>query len=219
MNRETHHAALVVGAGRHAVEVLDALQAVGIGVHGCLDAKVGVGTEVYPGVRVVGSDRDLKALVSDGFRTVYIGIGGLSNLCARMRVFHLLQEWGAAPPALVHPSAHVAPTARIGAGTTVLARASVGPLSDVGRNCVITQGAIITHHCQIGDHVVIAPGAALAAGVTVGDETTVGMGVTIYADVCVGRGCVLVNGVHVMVEVPDESIVKHAGAPCVIRPR
>ncbi len=212
-------AALIVGGGRHAAEVIDALLAAGQRVHGCLDARLAAGSEVYPGVRVVGSDRDLRAMIADGFRRVYLGVGGLANLAARIRLFEQLVEFGCAPPVLIHPGAHVSPSARIGEGTTILARASVGPLSVVGRNSVLTQGSIVTHHCRIGDHVVIAPGAALAAGVEVGDESTIGMGVTVFADVRVGRRCVLVNGVAAMQNVPDDSILKHAGAPAVIRPR
>ncbi|MCH7527555.1 MAG: hypothetical protein IID39_08970, partial [Planctomycetes bacterium] len=133
---------LVLGAGRHAAEVIDALVAGGVRVHGCLDSHVPAKTEIYPGVTVVGSDRDLSSMVADGFATVYLGIGGLGNLDVRIRFFQMLEGLGAAAPPLVHPAAHVAPTVELGAGTTVLARASIGPLTRIGRNCIITQNAV-----------------------------------------------------------------------------
>jgi len=212
-------AALVVGAGRHAVEVLDALEAAGVAVHGCLDAQVGLGAEVYRGVQVVGRDTELAKFVEDGFTRVYLGIGGLDNLEVRLRWFRELEELDVVGPALVHPSAHVAPSAQIGGGTTVLARASIGPLTRVGRNCVITQNAVITHHCCIEDHVVVAPGALLAAGVVVRERATIGMGVTVYHDVTIGREAVIVNGVDVMQDVPEGTVAKHGRVPVVIRVR
>ena len=217
--RSSQTGVLVVCAGRHAIEVIDALNACGISVYGCLDGGIERGTEVYPGVKVVGSDRDLESMVADGFRSVYLGVGGLDNLSIRIRFFEQLESLGAVAQPLVHPAAHVAPTARLGRGTPVLAGASIGPLSTVGRNCVITQNAVITHHCTIGNHVVVAPNAVLAAGVTVNDEATIGMGVSVYHDLHIGRRSVVVNGIDLMQDVPDDTIVKHRGAPALLRDR
>lgn len=210
---------LILGAGRHAVEVIDALTACGTKIYGCLDARVPRGTEVFPDISVVGSDKDLAAMSADGFRTVYLGIGGLDNLDVRIRFFHQLEELGVVAPPLVHPAAHIAPSARVGHGTTVLARASIGPMTEIGRNGVITQNAVIAHHCRLGDHVVVAPSAVLAAGVTVGDEATIGMGVTIYHDLRIGRRALVVNGIDLMQDVPDDAVAKHHGAHAVVLPR
>lgn len=218
LDREVRPEALVLCGGRHAAEVIDALLACGIPIHGCLDAHLARGTEVFPGVSVIGSDDDLTAMIGDGYGTVYLGIGGLENLDARMRLFGRLKELGAAQPPLIHPSAHVADSATIGSGTTILARASVGPLSQIGENCILTQGSVVTHHCQIGDHVVLAPNATLAAGVTVGSEATIGMGVTVYHDVTIGKRSIIVNGIAVMQDVPDDCVMKHRSVP-IVSPR
>ncbi len=207
---------LVLCAGRHAVEVIDALTARGTRVFGCLDGRVKRGTEVCSGATVVGSDDDLESMVADGFRQVYLGIGGLDNLDVRIRLFERLERLGVVQPALVHPAAHVAPSVTLGRGSTVLACASIGPLSVVGRNCVITQNAALTHHCIIGDHVVIAPHAVLAAGVRVDNEVTIGMGVSVYHDLHIGRRSVVVNGVDLLQDVPEDSMVKHRSPPPVI---
>jgi len=204
---------LVVGAGRHAIEVIDALQARGVAIHGCLDARVPVGKEIYPGVRVVGLDRELAAMIRDGFRTVYMGIGGFDNLDVRIRLFSLVEELGVAAPPLIHPSAHVAPSSELGAGTTVLAHASVGPMNRIGRNCVITQNAVVSHHCCIGDNVVLSPNAALAAGVVVEDDATIGMGVTVYHDVHIGQRAIIVSGIHVFADAPAGATLKRDLTP------
>ncbi len=215
--RASKQGAVVLCAGRHAAEVLDVLMAQGEPVHGCLDAAIPIGNEVYPGVSVVGRDDALEDMVADGFETVYLGIGGLENLEVRIRLFQRLKDLGIPPPPLVHPSAHVAPTAELGAGTTVLARASIGPLSRVGCNCVITQNATITHHCKVEDHVVVAPGAVLAAGVHVKRKAVIGVGVTVFRDLVIGENSTIVNGIDLMQDVPNDSIAKHRGASAVVR--
>jgi len=215
---------LIVGAGRHAIEVIDALLARGIAIHGCLDARVPIGKEIYPGVRVVGHDRDLAAMSRNGFRTAYIGIGGFENLPARIRMFHAAEELGMAAGPLIHPSAHVAPSSHLSAGTTVLAHASIGPMNRIGRNCVITQNAAVSHHCCIGHNVVISPNAALAAGVVIEDDATIGMGVTVHHDVHVGSRATIVSGLHVTADVPADGTMKRdtsrhgVGVACLAAP-
>lgn len=216
---DRRQAVLVLGAGRHAAEIIDALLANEIAVHGCLDARLPVGTEVYPGVRVVGADNDVEAMTGDGFDAVYLGIGGLDNLDARIDWFKRLESLGVLTPALIHPSAHVAPSATIGEGSCVLARASIGPLSRVGRGCMITQSAVITHHCRLGDYVMLAPNATLAAGVEIDDEATIGMGVTVFHDVRIGRRALIVNGVDLMHDVPAGQVVKWRDERAIVRSR
>jgi UDP-N-acetylglucosamine acyltransferase len=63
--------------------------------------------------------------------------------------------------ALVDPSAHVHPTARIGEGTIVGAQAVVGPDVTIGRNCRIGASAVIDGWTEIGDDTQIYPMASI----------------------------------------------------------
>lgn len=71
-SRPSEFGAVVLCAGRHAAEVLDILSARGDAIHGCLDAAIPIGTEIYPCVRVVGRDDAINDLVSAGCDTVYL---------------------------------------------------------------------------------------------------------------------------------------------------
>jgi UDP-3-O-[3-hydroxymyristoyl] glucosamine N-acyltransferase len=63
----------------------------------------------------------------------------------------------------VHPSAHVDPSATIGAGTVVYPGAYVGPGATVGRECILYPNAVIYDGCVIGDRVIIHANATIGA--------------------------------------------------------
>ena len=97
---------------------------------------------------------------------------------ARKRVVEA--EKGSGPFAtLIHPTAWVSPTARLGEGSVIMAGAIVQAGAVIGAHCIINTGASVDHHCIIEDFVHIAPGARLCGAVRVGEGTLVGVGVGI----------------------------------------
>ena len=103
-------------------------------------------------------------------------------------------------PALVDPSADVAPTAElhqgayigpqavvsvgaeIGRFAVVNARAGIGHDTKVGDFAQICPGATLSGHTTIGDHAFVASNASTAPGVTVGDRAKVAAGMPVYGD-------------------------------------
>jgi UDP-3-O-[3-hydroxymyristoyl] glucosamine N-acyltransferase len=79
---------------------------------------------------------------------------------------------GAAPGAIIHPSAQIesgvdidpgaviGPRAAIGAGSVIGAAAAIGPDVQIGRDCSIGPGASVTH-ALIGDNVILHPGCRI----------------------------------------------------------
>jgi sugar O-acyltransferase (sialic acid O-acetyltransferase NeuD family) len=80
---------------------------------------------------------------------------------------------------MIHPLACVSPSARIGAGTVVMAHAVIAAGAVVGKHCIVNHGATVDHACVIGDYAHIAPGAHLCGHVEIGDGALVGVGVGI----------------------------------------
>lgn len=183
--------AVILGAGGHAANIVDALQGSGVEIVGATDRSLPVGHLLCGGVRVIGSDGLLPALRADGIEAAYIGVGGATDNRPRRRLFEHALALGFSVPALVHPSAVVGIDSVVEAGAQVLAQAGIGPCCRIGRNALINQGAVVCHHTTVGDHAHIGPGAMLAGTVTIGAEATVGMGAAILLGRSVGAGCLV----------------------------
>ena len=200
--------AVVLGGGRHAACVIDALHSSGYELIGCVDSEKPKGHSVFAGLKVLGPTDLLEQLRQEGIRIAIMGVGGTVDNQPRARLFRKVSEMGFVLPCVIHPEAYVAEGVPIGPGTVVLAKASIGPLCRIGANVLVNQGSIICHHSVVEDHAHIAPGGILAGGCRVGSGSTVGMGATIYVDVTVGAWCLVHNGVSVVADVPDHTTVK-----------
>lgn len=194
---------VVVGAGGHAKVVIEAVRAMErFAIVGATDPKPCADT--VAGVPVIGNDDVLSGLRESGVSAAVLAVGenDLRQLLgARARALGFIL------PAIVHPQAFLSPTARIGEGAVVMARAVVGTDTAVGPFAIVNTGAILDHDNVIGEAAHIAPGCALAGWVRVGERSLIGVGsavrpkITIGADVIVGAGSAVVG------DLPDGAFV------------
>jgi sugar O-acyltransferase (sialic acid O-acetyltransferase NeuD family) len=184
------------GAGGHAKVVLDIARALNrfSGVE-FIDENAGRAGEEFCGCRVLGSPE--IACIGDGdFLVISIG----SNQ-ARARCAGIARSRGWQLATLIHPSAVVSPSARIGAGTVVMPRAVVNAGAEIGENSIINTGALVEHDCRIGDHVHLSPGAILGGAVRVESFAHMGLGSialpgsSIGGNAVVGAGAVVLRSV------------------------
>jgi UDP-perosamine 4-acetyltransferase len=181
---------VVVGAGGHAKVVLEAVQATQrFTVVGATDPAPEAATLL--GVPIVGSDDVLPRLLASGIGCAVLALGENE---LRERLGARLQAMGFMLPAIVHPQAFIAPSARVADGAVVMARAVVGTDTTVGPFAIINTGAILDHDNVIGVAAHVAPGCSLAGWVKVGPRSLIGVGsavrpkISIGADVIVGAG-------------------------------
>jgi sugar O-acyltransferase (sialic acid O-acetyltransferase NeuD family) len=187
---------LILGAGGHARPVIEALLATGHGIAGLLDDA--------PGGPVLGQPRlgplaRLPDFAGSGLSAVVaIGNNGLREaLGAR------LTELRITAPAVLHPSALLSPSARIGDGTQLMARAVVGPEAALGRFVLVNTGAVVEHECEVGDAAHLAPGSVLCGAARIGTRALVGAGAILQPGVTVGADAVLAAGAVVHADVPS----------------
>lgn len=90
-------------------------------------------------------------------------------------------------PVLIHPSAIVSRTARIGRGTVIMAGAIVGPDVRVGAFCIINHGASVDHGTCLCDFVHVAPGAHICGSCYIGEGALIGVGVSIVPGTEIAR--------------------------------
>lgn len=173
---------VVLGAGGHALVVLEALDALGWHVAGVLDDRA---TAPVLGRPVLGP---LASLGAHGAAGAVVALG---DNALRLHWGQAARQAGLALPALVHPAALVSPSARIGDGAQVMAHAAVGPLAVIGALAVVNTAAVVEHECVVEEGAHIAPGAVLCGAVRVGAGALVGAGAVVAPGVVLGAGAVL----------------------------
>jgi sugar O-acyltransferase (sialic acid O-acetyltransferase NeuD family) len=95
---------------------------------------------------------------------------------------------------LVHRSAIVANSVRIGAGSFVNAGVTIGAESRIGRHCIVNRSATLGHHTELAPFVSIGPGAVLAGQVSVGHGTVIGAGAIVLPGTKIGENSVIAAG-------------------------
>lgn len=107
---------------------------------------------------------------------------------------------------LVHPTAIMADTVKIGSGTVVMAGAILNPYAEIGNHCIVNSGAVVEHDCKIGDFVHIAPHSTICGATEIGEGTWIGAGATVIQCVTVGKNCLVGAGSVVVKDIPDNSL-------------
>ncbi|WP_432535515.1 NeuD/PglB/VioB family sugar acetyltransferase [Kineococcus arenarius] len=193
---------LVIGAGGHAREVLDVVEALG-------PARVHVVAEGLPesdGVSVYGYDvlGGLEALAAHAGWGYVVAIG---DGAARSRLARAAEAAGCLPLTLVHPSASVARRARLGPGSVLLHGARVTSDACLGEHVHVNLNATVAHDCSVGSFSTISPGAHLSGGVRTGQRAWVGSGAVVRERVALGDDVVVGAGAVVLGNVPDRTVV------------
>ncbi len=196
-----------LGAGGHAKALIETIRLRGeYQLAGLLDPDLQKwGTQVL-GVPVLGDDRLLSELASQGICHAFIGLGGTKNTKPRQSLYQKAVEYGFKLPSIVHPSAIISPSARIGPGANILLGAIINADARLGQNVIINSGAIVEHDCVIEDHVHIASGAQLAGGVSVGAGAHIGLGASVRQEIRIGEKAIVGAGAVVVKDVPSNVV-------------
>ena len=175
----------VLGTGTFAAEIAEIARDAAFDVVALVelrdDSRVGGRVHGLP-VVAFGEPPDASA------RAV-IGTGA-----GRTALAERLARLGWTPATVIHPTAHVSPSASIGAGTVVAPRAVVGAAATVGANAILARGVLVGHHTTIGDGVTLNPGANVAGNCAVAGGAFVGMGAIVLDHVRIGRDAVVGAG-------------------------
>lgn len=145
---------------------------------------------------------------ADGLSPMILSIG--SNKIRKRIAESLNCEFGIA----IHPTATVSPSAKIGAGSVVMAGAIINADAMIGKHCIINTGASIDHECVIGDYCHIAPHATLCGQVRVGEGTLIGVSSSVIPCIKIGSWSIIGAGSAVIEDI--DSNVTAVGNPAKI---
>lgn len=107
---------------------------------------------------------------------------------------------------VIHPSAVMADSVKLGCGTVVMAGTILNPYAEIGNHCIVNTGAVVEHDCKIGDFVHIAPHSTICGATEVGEGTWIGAGTTVIQCVKIGKNCFIGAGSVVVKDIPDNCL-------------
>ncbi len=112
---------------------------------------------------------------------------------------------------LVHPSASVSRTARLGAGVVIFPHVTVASNARIGNHVVVLANSVISHDDAVGDFTCIAGGVCLSGNVHVGRACYLGTRSAVIGGVGIGDGALVGMGSVVLRSVAPNTVV--AGNP------
>ena len=201
---------VIFGASGHAKVVADAIRRAGtFDIAGFVDqVSLARDGQTFFGSHVHTDGGALQRFLDDGITRAFVAIGDCS---ARIRIADSLSLMGFTLPILVHPSAVIAESTRLGAGTFVAAGAVIGPDCSIGQHVIINTRASVDHDCEIQEGVHVCPGVSLAGDVCIKERTWAGIGATVIEKLTIGTRCFIAAGSVVTGDLASESRV--AGCP------
>jgi sugar O-acyltransferase (sialic acid O-acetyltransferase NeuD family) len=107
---------------------------------------------------------------------------------------------------IVHPTAAIGASCRVGEGSVVLAHAALTADVAVGRHVAAMPHVVLTHDVQVGDWATLASGVRAGGGCRIAEEAYVGSGACLRERVTVGRRAMVGMGSVVTRDVPAERL-------------
>lgn len=135
----------------------------------------------------------LSGLSPQGTR-LFVAVDAQALNYARLELYGVARLAGLKMATLVHPSAWVAPGARLADNVWVGPGARVGHGSRLDSDVLLHMGARLDEKTHVSAHCWIGPGSSLGAGVRMGMHSAIGADVHVRAGVQIGRYCTIDHG-------------------------
>nr|WP_222533451.1 acetyltransferase [Azospirillum sp. 412522] len=148
-------------------------------------------------IPVLGDPMDYAPRANDRF---VVAVGEPAD---RARLAGRLADAGGAFVSIVHPTAYVAPTARVGAGCVLCPLCFVGAFAAIADHAVVNAHASLGHDARLGRAAVLSPHASCGGGAFIGEEALLGSGAILLPGQSVGARARVAPGAVVYGPVPD----------------
>ena len=195
---------VIIGAGGHGKVVSDIVQAQK--EHQLLgfideDPKL----KEVEGIKVLGNLASIKDTEAEA---VVIAIG---NNNTRLKIFNQLKEQGFSFPNIIHPTAVIADSVKIGEGNVIAAGVVIAPSTILGNNTIINHLASVDHDNILEDNVNVSPGCHTSGKVKLKKGAFLGTGVIVIPEVEIGENTIIGAGAVVKENIPEN--VTAVGVP------
>lgn len=187
---------LVIGAGGHAIVVVDILRQLNCTIIGLVSKDPIKQQPVFADLPCYASDDDILSFNADDILLVN-AIGSLPGQDVRFKIHHKFKQLGYCFKTLISPKAIVSDYAELSEGVQVMPGAIINANSIIGEGSIVNSGAIVEHDCTIGAYNHLAPGAILSGAVTTGNYVHIGTGASVIHGIKIGSNVMVGAGATV----------------------
>jgi len=201
----------ILGTGGNSIDILDTINDVNrlerSPVYECvgfLDDNASLWGKDLQGLKVLGPLQDAHELGDCYFVN---GIGAPSNFWKKEGI---ISKTGVLPDrfeTIIHPSASVSTTARLGRGVVVFQHVVITSNVQIGSHVIILPNSVISHDDVIGDYTCITGGVCISGQVKVGKSCYLGTNSAIVGNVDIGDYCLIGMGSAVLHTIASNSVV------------
>ncbi len=131
-------------------------------------------------------ESQLDAVASSGGQVHFLL--GLGDHRLREAAGRTATDRGWSPFSFVHPTAYVADSAVIGAGSFIAPTACVGHRANLGQHCLVHYQASVGHDAVLGDDCWVLPGARISGQVMMDQRVLIGSNAFVFQGAALGRG-------------------------------
>ena len=152
------------------------------------------------GIPIIGDIDKFSKFDNSKIDAIHVSIGDNK---ARYDIYKKLKPNGIPFISVIHPTAVISSSAKIGKGCFIGANATIQNNSIIGDYTIINTGTIVEHDNVIGDAVHMAPGSCTSGRVKIRDLAFLGVGSTVTPDVCIGKAAFVNAGTMVKKDIDD----------------
>ncbi|MEU9391045.1 acetyltransferase [Streptomyces sp. NPDC048324] len=195
---------VIIGAGGFARETAQAVRdAGGFELLGHLDDNTALhGTEV-DGVPVLGGCDLIQRLPA---ARAVVCVGNPRDYAARARLVRRLALPADRYATVIHPTASVARSSRVGPGSVLLAHCALTAAVRVGAHVAVMPQVVLTHDDVVEDFATLASGVRLGGGARLERGAYVGSGALVREGTTVGAWSLIGMGSAVLGDVPPGEV-------------
>lgn len=124
----------------------------------------------------------------------------------KVKIYNRLMQEGYSFANLIHPSAIISPSAKLGKGLIIKPHALISTEASIGNNVSIEENGIIGHDSVIEDHCQISANVVIAGGCHIGAATYIGLSVPVKQGINIGANSIIGMGSVVLRDIPDNVI-------------
>jgi len=181
-----NHTLYIIGAASTALEIREAAELIDNNGYDCIVNVVENGGNCrYSFIE----DKDLIDHLKLSKCKSYII--GFTNQKLRAKYRILMEENGALPTNVIHPTALISKSAMMGLGNYVAAYAVVSSESKVGSHNIINIAVTIGHNSEVGNDNIFNPGTKISGCVEIGNRCLFGANSFVYQGTKISSDCMV----------------------------